>query len=266
VTRRDDGIATDPAGRPRLAGQAVILTGAAGAIGRVSARRLAREGARLSLVDVDRDGLQAVAAECEAAGVETLALEADLSDPDAARPLVDETVARFGTVAALVNNAAVFSTLPHRPFEEIPPAEIDRVMAVNVRAPFLLCQAVAPHMRRRGRGKIVNIASGIVLSAPPGLAHYVTSKGAMFAMTRALARELGRDGITVNSLAPGLIVTEAVLHTHPEDTVRAARERRCLVRDEVPEDVAGTLVYLLSSDSDFVTGQMIVVNGGAQFW
>lgn len=145
-------MATDLARHPRLAGQAVILTGAAGAIGRVCARRLAREGARLSLVDVDGAGLRAVAGECEAAGADTLVPTADLSDPDAARPLVDETVAWFGTVDALVNNAAVFSTLSHRPFEEIPAAEIDQVMAVNVRAPFLLCQAVAPHRRRRGGG------------------------------------------------------------------------------------------------------------------
>jgi len=241
----------------RLEGEVVILTGAAAGIGRVYARRLAREGARLALVDIDGPGLAAAAAECAAAGAATIGLEADVSDPESVLRVVEATVGRFGRVDALVNNAALFSTLAHRPFEEIPVAEVDRVMAVNVRGPFLLCQAVAPHMRRQGRGRIVNIASGIILSAPPGLAHYVT---------RALARELGPDGITVNTLAPGLTVTEAVLATQPEQTVARSRESRCLKRDEAPEDLEGTLVHLLSRDSDFVTGQMLVVNGGAQFW
>lgn len=113
---------------------------------------------------------------------------------------------------------------------------------------------------------MVNIASGVDLSAPSGLAHYVASKGAVFAMTRALARELGCDGITVNSLAPGLTVTDAVLRTHPEETVRGARERRCLVRDQAPRTSWELWCTCCRPDSDFVTGQMIVVNGGAQFW
>jgi 3-oxoacyl-[acyl-carrier protein] reductase len=133
----------------RLEGEVVILTGAAAGIGRVYSRRLAREGARLALVDVDGPGLEAAAAECAAAGAEAIGLEADVSDPESVRRVVDGTVGRFGRVDALVNNAALFSTLAHRPFEEIPVAEVDRVLAVNVRGPFLLCQAVAPHMRRQ---------------------------------------------------------------------------------------------------------------------
>jgi NAD(P)-dependent dehydrogenase (short-subunit alcohol dehydrogenase family) len=216
-------------------------------------------------VDLDRGGAAAVTAECQALGGEAIDVVADVADPAAARAAVDETAARLGGVDALVNNAALFSTLPNRPFEEIPAEEVQRLMAVNVVAPFVLCQAVAPHLRRRGGGKIVNIGSGIVLSGTPGLAHYVASKGAIFALTRALARELGPDGITVNTLAPGFTLTDA-LRARGDQPVEASRRSRALARDEVPEDLEGSLVYLLSSDSDFVTGQMLVVNGGNTFW
>lgn len=258
--------AIGPVGARRLENDVVILTGAVGGIGRAYARRLAHEGARLSLVDVDGAALRSAVSECRASGAEALGIEADVSDPAAVSRVAAETMERFGRIDALVNNAALFSSLAHRPFEEIPPGEIDRVLAVNVRGPFLLCQAVAPHMRRQRRGKIVNIASGIILSAAQGLAHYVASKGAVFALTRALANELGRDGVTVNSLSPGLTVTDTLLTNTSAEAVQASRRSRCLERDEVPEDLEGTLVYLLSPDSDFVTGQMLVVNGGAQFW
>jgi NAD(P)-dependent dehydrogenase (short-subunit alcohol dehydrogenase family) len=216
-------------------------------------------------VDLDRGGAAAVTAECQALGGEAIDVVADVADPAAARAAVDETAARLGGVDALVNNAALFSTLPNRPFEEIPAEEVQRLMAVNVVAPFVLCQAVAPHLRRRGGGKIVNIGSGIVLSGTPGLAHYTASKGAIFALTRALAGELGPDGITVNTLAPGFTLTDA-LRAREDQPVEASRRSRALARDEVPEDLEGSLVYLLSSDSDFVTGQMLVVNGGNTFW
>jgi NAD(P)-dependent dehydrogenase (short-subunit alcohol dehydrogenase family) len=216
-------------------------------------------------VDLDPEGAAAVGAECRALGGEAIDLAADVADPAAARAAVDETAARLGGVDALVNNAALFSTLPNRPFEEIPAEEVQRLLAVNVVAPFVLCQAVAPHLRRRGGGKIVNIGSGIVLSGTPGLAHYTASKGAIFALTRALAGELGPDGITVNTLAPGFTLTDA-LRAREDQPVEASRRSRALARDEVPEDLEGSLVYLLSSDSDFVTGQMLVVNGGNTFW
>jgi len=249
----------------RLAERVIILTGAAGGIGRVYAPRLAREGARLALVDLDPGGLAGVAAACRDLGAQVVELVADVAAPAAARAAVDEAAGRMGGVDALVNNAAMFSTLPNRPFEEIPPEEVERLLAVNVLAPFVLCQAVAPHLRRRGGGKIVNVGSGIILSATPGLAHYVASKGAIFALTRALARELGADGITVNTLAPGFTLTD-VLRARDDQPVEGSRRARALARDETPEDLEGTLVYLLSSDSDFVTGQMLVVNGGGTFW
>lgn len=244
----------------------VIVTGAASGIGAAFAHCLAREGARLALVDIATAKLREVATGCRESGAETMEVELDVSDPAEVRAAVDGIAARLDGIDGLVNNAAVFSTLRNRPFEEIEPAELDHVLAVNARGPFLMSQAAVPHMRRRGGGKIVNIASGALLAAPAGLAHYVMSKGAVFALTRVLARELGPARINVNSIAPGLTVTEGVGALYPESFIAAARESRSIARDEVPGDLEGTLVYLLSADSDFVTGQMIVVNGGAQFW
>jgi NAD(P)-dependent dehydrogenase (short-subunit alcohol dehydrogenase family) len=139
-------------------------------------------------------------------------------------------------------------------------------MAVNVRGVFLCCQAVVPVMKRQGSGKIIHIASGPLLSGPANFVHYITSKGAVFAMTRALARELGPFGVTVNTLSPGLTLTEAVGMHHAAERIEQSRLSRALARDEVPEDLEGALVFLASGDSNFMTGQMLVVNGGAQFW
>ena len=250
----------------RLEDRTVIVTGAASGIGSAYARRLALEGARLALVDIDPAKLGSIAAACRASGAEAIEVPLDVSDAGSVREAVDGIASRLGGIDGLVNNAAVFSTLRNRPFEEIEPAELDRVLAVNARGPFLMCQAAVPHMRRRGRGKIVNMASGALLAGPPGLAHYVMSKGAVFALTRVLARELGPAGINVNSIAPGLTVTEGVRAVYPDSFITAARASRSIARDEVPGDLEGTLIYLLSADSDFVTGQMVVVNGGAQFW
>lgn len=191
----------------RLENRAIILTGAASGIGRAFARRLAREGARLALIDIDAERLRGAVAECRESGAEVLELDVDVSDPQAVRSAVDRVATTFGGVDGLVNNAAMLSALRNRPFDQIDAAEFDQVFAVNARGPFLMCQAAVQHMRGRG-GKIVNMASGILLAGPPGLAHYVASKGAVFALTRALARELGPDGINVNSIAPGLTLTD----------------------------------------------------------
>ncbi len=244
----------------------MVITGAASGIGRGFARRLAREGARLALLDIKGRALQTAAAECRDIAGDAFDLVVDVSSPEEVCDAVNQVAERMGGIDGLVNNAALFTRLRSTPFEQIEPDQFDEVMRVNARGPFLMCQAVLPHMRRRGGGKIVNMASGALLSAPAGLAHYVMSKGAIFAMTRVLARELGPYRINVNSIAPGLTVTEGVREMYPESFIQDARESRSIARDESPEDLEGTLVYLLSRDSDFVTGQMIVVNGGAQLW
>jgi NAD(P)-dependent dehydrogenase (short-subunit alcohol dehydrogenase family) len=251
----------------RLQDRVVVVTGGAQGIGRVYVRRLAQEGARVVIADVDSAGAARVAQEVTGPdGPPALAIEVDVSNRDAVQHMVQTTLDRFGRIDVLVNNAAVFSNLSFKAIEQIDVDEWDRVMAVNVRGVFLCCQAIVPIMRRQGKGKIINISSGTVLHGSSHFLHYVTSKGAVFAFSRALAREVGGDGITVNTIAPGLVPTEAVRRMHDPALIDRQRQIRAIPRDETPEDLEGTLVFLASDDSNFMTGQMLVVNGGAQFW
>jgi NAD(P)-dependent dehydrogenase (short-subunit alcohol dehydrogenase family) len=245
----------------RLDGRVVLVTGAAQGIGAVYARRLVAEGAQVVIADIDEHRAASTASD-----IGGLAVQVDVSNPESVARMVDVSVEQFGRIDVLINNAAVFGKLEYQPIEDISVEVFDRVMAVNVRGVFLCCQAVVPLMKRIGYGKIINIASGTLLSGVPNFVHYVASKGAVFAMTRTLSRELGPFGITVNTLAPGLTLSENVRLHHPPDQIERSRNSRALARDETPEDLEGALVFLASTDSDFMTGQMMVVNGGAQFW
>lgn len=247
----------------RLDARVAIVTGAAQGIGARYARALAAEGAAVTVADV-LDG-EAVVRSIADKGGKALAVRCDVTDPASVRGMVAATVEQFGRLDILVNNAALFGTISRKPFEEIESAEWDRMMAVNIRGVFECVKAAAPLMRGQKYGKIVNIASGTVFKGTPMLLHYVASKGAVVAMSRSLARELGDDGIRVNALAPGLVMSENVL-SNPAWRGAAAQntvDSRAIKREAVPEDMCGTLVYLCSSDSDFVTGQVLVVDGGA---
>jgi NAD(P)-dependent dehydrogenase (short-subunit alcohol dehydrogenase family) len=187
----------------------------------------------------------------------------DVTDATAVAAFVKGTAERFGGIDILVNNAALFGGLDRKPFPQIESAEWDRVMAANTRSVFECTKAAVPYMRERGAGKVVNIASSTVHTGTPMLLHYVASKGAVIAMTRAMARELGGDNIAVNCLAPGLTMSDAVRNSAYMQSVPLAVGMRSFKREQQPEDIVGPLLFLVSSDSDFVTGQTYVVDGGA---
>jgi NAD(P)-dependent dehydrogenase (short-subunit alcohol dehydrogenase family) len=246
-----------------LAGRNIIVTGAAQGIGAAIASSLATKGAHVRVCDLrsPEDTVDLITA----AGGHASGGICDISDSGSVVSFVAETLDRCGTIEGLVNNAAVFSTLRPTPFEEISSEEFDRVLHVNVRGTFEVIKAVVPTMRRQHYGKIVNIASSTVFKGPPLLLHYVSSKGAILAMTRALAREVGPDGVGVNCVAPGLTMSDGVKNSGnlPQERIDADALTRCFVRKQTPEDLTGIVGFLLSSESDFMTGQTVVVDGGS---
>jgi NAD(P)-dependent dehydrogenase (short-subunit alcohol dehydrogenase family) len=213
------------------------------------------------IAEVDSDLCKHAAEEINASGGQALAIQTDVGNWASVEHMAQSAHEEFGRIDALINNAALLATLERRPFDEIAEDEWDQVMRVNVKGVWNCCRAVVPIMRRQQYGKIVNLSSDVVLSGVPGLLHYVSSKGAVWALTRSLAREVGSHGICVNAIAPGYTETSAAL-SHAGDARERSVRGRAIPRVEVPEDLVGTLLYLVSADSDFVTGDLIAVNGG----
>jgi NAD(P)-dependent dehydrogenase (short-subunit alcohol dehydrogenase family) len=244
-----------------LAGKVAIVTGASQGIGRAIAEGLAREGARIVVADL-RGAEEAAGAFADGVG-----LTVDVSKEADVQRMAETVEERCGSIDILVNNAGLYASLPMRSFLEIPLDEWRTVMDVNVASMFLTCRAVVPIMQARGGGKIVNISSGTPFRGVPFLLHYVTSKGAIVAFTRALAKELGKTGVLVNCVAPGFTMSAGV-EEHPEVVEalqQASVSSRTIQRDQVPEDVVGAVVYLCGPSSSFVTGQTIVIDGGQYF-
>ena len=240
----------------------VFITGAGQGIGREYARQFAAAGAVPVVADINAASAASVAEEIHAEGGRATAVPTDVADPASVQDLVSTTLGAHGRLDALVNNAAIFSSIQMRPFDEIPLDEWRRVLDVNVSGTFLGARAVAPGMRAAGRGRIVNIASGAVPLGVPRYLHYVASKAAVAGMTNSLARELGPAGITVNAVQPGGTFTEV-----PRSTVTAEGKARlianqCIPREAIPADIAGAVLFLCSDAAEFITGQTIVVDGG----
>ena len=247
----------------RLKDKVIIVTGGANGIGRAYCDGLAEEGAKVVVADIDAQGAGSAAAALAEAGHDAIAVTTDVSREDDAENLAKATLERFGRIDGLVNNAAIFQrpAMYHGPIEGLSVDEWDRLIAVNLRGIFLCSRAVVPTMKEQGSGKIVNVSSGTV-SRGSGSLHYVTSKAGVIGFTRTLSRELGDYNINVNAVAPGLTITMDEVDERAAEHREVRIQTRAIKRAEMPEDLVGPVIFLCSTDSDFMTGQTVVVDGG----
>jgi 3-oxoacyl-[acyl-carrier protein] reductase len=246
----------------RLKDKAAIITGAGRGIGKAIALAFAGNGADILAADIDLASAEATAREVKALGRQAIAVRADISRWNDVEKMAKMASQEFGGIDILINNAGIADIKP-KPFFLVTEDEWDKIMSVNLKGVFLCCKAVFPFMKDRGKGKIVNISSGTHFLGAPGLIHYASSKGGIIGFTRTLSRELGEYKINVNSVAPGFTITEgiaAIMATPGVDEM--AVNRRSIKRRQLPEDLIGAVVFLSSVESDFVTGQTIVVDGG----
>ena len=246
----------------RMSGKVAVITGAAQGIGRAYAESLAAHGAQVAITDI-QDTSEAVEA-VKAAGGEAIGLETDVTSDESLAAMVEQTESAFGPIEVLINNASIFATIKLKPFTEISNEEWDAVMRVNARGPFQATKAVLPSMKKNGRGKIINISSGTALRGAPMFPHYVSSKGAVIAQTRAVSRELAEYDIHMNTIIVGLTESEGVKGHEQLSAAKAPTlGMRAIKREMLPADLIGTMLFLATEDSDFITGQSINVDGGA---
>jgi len=248
---------------PALEDKVAIITGAGRGIGKAFALRFAEEGAKLLLPDISRERVEGTAKEIKAKGGKAVAMETDISDENATIKMAEKIIEQYGKIDILLNNAAIFYGVEEKPWNTRTVEEWDRMFAVNVRGTWLCCKAIAPLMIKQSGGKIINIASDIIRNPQSHLLlHYTCSKAAVYTLTQSLARALGPSGINVNAIAPGFTMTEANADK-PEEMLEGITTARCIPRREQPADLVGTAVFLASADSDFITGQVIFVDGGS---
>lgn len=239
----------------KLKDRVAIVTGGSQGIGRAIADKFAEEGAAVVIADINGPGANAAAAALPRA----IGIAVDVSDPDQVQQMVAKTVETYGGLDILVNNAAI---VPFTAWDDIDFAEWRRIMSVNLDAIFLTCRAASDEMRKKGYGRIVNIASNALVAGTPNMAHYLASKGGVFGFTRALATELGKYGITANSVAPGLTETEGVMASPHAGALDFVQSLQAIPRHGVAADIAPAVAFLASEEAAWVTGSMLVVDGG----
>lgn len=247
---------------PSLQDKIVVVTGAGQGIGRAYTRRIAAAGGIALIADLNEEAGKNVQAEVEAEGGRAVFGRLDVSDPESCAAFAETWIGEYGHIDGLVNNAAIFSTIAMKPFWEIPVDEWDRIMAVNLRGPFLVTSALLPGLRAAGSASIVNISSDAVWLGRGGYLHYVAGKAGVAGMSHSMAHELGGDGIRVNTVSPGPIYTEIERATVSPEQKKAMHATQSLHRDGTPDDVVGVVAFLLSDDSAYISGQTMHVNGG----
>jgi NAD(P)-dependent dehydrogenase (short-subunit alcohol dehydrogenase family) len=242
----------------------IIVTGAGRGLGKEYAHRLAAEGARVAIAEIDVSGGSAVTEEIRRSGADAVFIETDVSSKDATTRMAAFVLEQWGQIDGLVANAGLANSVGGATYDQITIEEWDRIMRVNVRGTWLTCCAVAPHMQKRKKGSIVTVSSDTAMWGSPKLLHYVASKGAVEAFTRAMARELGADGVRINCVAPGLLNNDATAGV-PKAKREWNIQNRAIPREGTVEDIAGLVSFLLSDEASFITGQLIVADGGLVF-
>lgn len=248
-----------------LRGRVIIVTGGGTGIGKVYSQRMCEAGAKVVLADIAAEAAEKLAADLRARGGDCLSIPTDVSSESAVATMIERTIAAYGRVDGLVNNASMMSVLERGDWFKIDPAEWDKVMDVNLKGIFLCCRAVFPHMQKQGGGRIVNISSGRFWTGSPNRLHYSTSKAGVIGLTRSLASELGEHNIGVNAITPGFTLSETQMATSSSNYVTGRDQGRCFKRPQTPDDLVGAVMFLLSDASAFITGQTLNVDGGQAF-
>lgn len=242
-----------------------IVTGGGQGLGRAFSTALAEKGTTIIIAEINGDKADRVATEIRDVGGKAIAIETDVRSEESVGVMVEKAISKFGSIDILLNNAALLGTLTKGPFEDIPVSEFEEALRVNVTGPFIVTKAVIPYMRKAGWGRIINMSSDTAHVGVPGFLHYVSSKAALVGFTRALARELGPDGITVNAIQPGLTKTEVDRGVERAEFAKTVIANQSIPRQEVPADLVGAVLFFASDEAGFITGQTLAVSGGLGF-
>ena len=242
-----------------------IVTGGGQGLGRAFSTALAEKGTTIIIAEINGDKADRVATEIRDVGGKAIAIETDVRSEESVSVMVEKAISKFGSIDILLNNAALLGTLTKGPFEDIPVSEFEEALRVNVTGPFIVTKAVIPYMRKAGWGRIINMSSDTAHVGVPGFLHYVSSKAALVGFTRALARELGPDGITVNAIQPGLTKTEVDRGVERAEFAKTVIANQSIPRQEVPADLVGAVLFFASDEAGFITGQTLAVSGGLGF-